>query len=435
MKRKAIGIILAAATVLSLAMPGCSSSGQETGKSSSAQAAGSQGGEGQKAEFTWVHHMEEDGKKNWVKYCADTYMKAHPNVKVNVEMIPNDNYLSMLKTRIASNNAPMIFDLDRVNTLDFQKADHLTDVSDTKGLKENFEKDILAQGQVEGTQYGVPLDISAYGVFYNKDIFQKYNLTVPKTADEFKKVCQTLKSNGVQPLGAAFSESWCQKHFCYAHLYINCVENNADWFSQKMSLKSTFASDSAFKKSITDMASYKEFWGKDPFSTSWNDVLNGIATGKIAMTINGSWTIAGILGINSKANIGTFAYPVSNNVAQTQIRYEPGNNFCIYKTTDAGKLAAAKDFFSFLCSTDSAKYYAKSANTLTACKVDVDMIPPINDIKAYTGKQVYNMIAVSEFNAEYLTSFNDVTTKALQKDKFDVDSYAKGLDGAFTAIK
>ena len=435
---KAAALCGAGAAAASMAACGSASSAATAAPASStaaSAAAGAASASGKKVEFTWIHHMEEEGKQDWVKHSADEYMKQNPNVTIDIEMIPNDDFLTTLKTRIASDDAPMIFDLDRVNTIDFQEAGHLADVSDTEGLEKNFDANILAQGQVDGVQCGVPLDVSAYGIFYNKDIFDKYGLKIPTTADELTKVCDTLAQNGVQPLGAPFSESWCQKHFCYAYTYIYCVENNADWFSQKMALTSTFASDDAFKSAISEMATYKKYWGDDPFSTSWNDVLSGIATGTIAMTINGSWTIAGILSINPDANIGTFAMPVSNDTAQTQLRIEPGNNFCVYNSSDADLLAAAKGFYTYLCSVESAEYYAKAANGLTGCTVDVETIAPVNDINAYKGDQVYEMIAITEFNAEYLTSFNDTTTKYLQADKFDVDGYAAALDSAFTAIK
>ncbi|WP_320129423.1 ABC transporter substrate-binding protein [uncultured Sphaerochaeta sp.] len=127
----------------------------------------------------------------------------HPNVKINIEMVPNDNFLTMLKTKIASNDAPMIFDLDRINTLEFAKAGNLADVSATEGLKENFSADILSQGKIGSTLYGVPLDVSAYGIFYNKDVFDKYGLQIPTTDSELKKVCETLLANGITPFGAS----------------------------------------------------------------------------------------------------------------------------------------------------------------------------------------------------------------------------------------
>ena len=47
-------------------------------------------------------------------------------------------------------------------------------------------------------------------VDYNKAMFQKYNLTPPKTYAEFKALCQKLLDNGVQPLYEPVSDGWHQ---------------------------------------------------------------------------------------------------------------------------------------------------------------------------------------------------------------------------------
>ncbi len=391
--------------------------------------------EDEKVEFTWMHHLQEVGKQDWIQNSVKEYTAKHPNVTINIENVKADQYTTMLKTKIASGDAPMIFDLDRSNTIEFTNAGHLADVSDIEGLKENFDEQILAQGQVNSSQYGVPLDVNGYGVFYNKDIFQKYGLSIPKTNDELLQVCETLSKNGVTPLGAAFSEAWCLRQFFTAYLDIFSVESNSEWYTQKMALKNNFSNDKAFKDAMSTVYSYKKYWGSDPFSTSWNDVLNKLATGEVAMTINASWTIDGVLGINPEANLGTFAVPVSNDPAQTKIRIKPGNNYCVYKNEDEKKLAVAKDFFAYLCSKESAEYYAVAAHGLTGCNVDVDVIEPINDITAYEGDYRYVQSAVTTFNSAYLTSIEDLTTQFMMEKSFDVNAYAQKLDKAFAAVQ
>jgi hypothetical protein len=39
-------------------------------------------------------------------------------------------------------------------------------------------------------------------------IFAKYNLSVPKTFDDFEKVCATLKQNGITPVYEPVSDGW-----------------------------------------------------------------------------------------------------------------------------------------------------------------------------------------------------------------------------------
>ena len=60
-----------------------------------------------------------------------------------------------------------------------------------------------------GHVYGLPFG-TAYvtGCFYNKKIFKEYGLEVPKTQQEFDKVCDTLAEKGITPLFIAGGDVW-----------------------------------------------------------------------------------------------------------------------------------------------------------------------------------------------------------------------------------
>ena len=57
-------------------------------------------------------------------------------------------------------------------------------------------------GQVDGVTYMTPSALGdAYGVYYNKDIFDQVGITEePKTWMELLAVCQKLKDAGIQPI-------------------------------------------------------------------------------------------------------------------------------------------------------------------------------------------------------------------------------------------
>lgn len=52
------------------------------------------------------------------------------------------------------------------------------------------------------TWYGVPSYAEYQMVYFNKDLFAKYNVKIPKTFDEFVEACQKFKDAGIQPIGA-----------------------------------------------------------------------------------------------------------------------------------------------------------------------------------------------------------------------------------------
>ena len=57
-----------------------------------------------------------------------------------------------------------------------------------------------AKTGLDGKMYCISYDMVETGIYYNKDIFRKLHLTVPRTWDEFETVMRTLRAAGYTPL-------------------------------------------------------------------------------------------------------------------------------------------------------------------------------------------------------------------------------------------
>ena len=189
----------------------------------------------------------EEGIKTWMNEMVEKFNSENPDVKVVVETIPYASYDQTLKTKIGSEDAPMIFDLaGQAYYQEYAEAGHLYDVTGIDGI-ENIQESCLPDGQVDGKQYAIPLDTNGYAIFYNKGIFDEYNLEVPKTISELKAICETLTENGIQPFAAPMQELWGLQE--YVDVSGFPVFGTKEWFTDKMELKSNFSDDELFERS------------------------------------------------------------------------------------------------------------------------------------------------------------------------------------------
>ena len=172
---------------------------------------------------------------------------------------------------------------------------------------------------VNGQQYCVPLNVSYWGMFYNKHVFGKYGLTPPTTWAQFLNVAQTLKSHGVTP----FYETSTLFTFV--------------WFEQLLA-----GSDPALYNDLsTGKASYTSP-GVVSVMKQWQSFINdgymsspGVTTdpsvmlqqGQVAMVPDGSWFNTSMTQLKLKAgtDYGFFIIPnVNPSLAKTSVIFESG---------------------------------------------------------------------------------------------------------------
>ncbi len=161
-----------------------------------------------------------------------------------------------------------------------------------------------------------------------------------------------------------------------------------------------------------------------------------VATGKAAMTLNGSWAIDGILSINPDAKIGAFAFPTSDDPSGAVMVVKPGSSYCVYNNTkNKAVMDAAYDFFAYMSSKESAEIFAKSAHGLTGAKIDGKTdIEGLNDINSYEGNKLYVQSNLVVFTPEYQNTLFETLTQYAMKDSFDVNAFCKELDVKFKAL-
>lgn len=389
---------------------------------------------GKQITITWLNHMQEAGKKAWVEFVVSKFEEENPNIKVNIETVGADSYITVLQTKIASDDAPAVFDLytnDDVKM--YHESGYLYDLVDIESIKK-IDEQLLLSGQINGVQLGVPMETSGYGVFYNKDIFDEYGITEPKTLTELYDICETLKEKGMQPFAAPMSEQWALALYARTVNDIISVMPDKDWYVKKTKLSENFSDDEDFKKAMEIYASFKPYWGNDPFGTSWDNAQDMVANGNAAMLIHGSWAVDGILSKNPDCNIGIFAMPVSDEANNAKMVKEPGSILVCFKNDDPEIQEAGAKLFNAIYSEESQKNYAEGAKQMPALAGNYDMLEPLKMIMDYPEEQSFMESGVQKFTNEYEDIFYEAIAAASMEETFDVEKLCTQLDKQFSAI-
>ena len=182
------------------------------------------------------------------------------------------------------------------------------------GLIAELPEDLAAQVSttctVDGKTYGVCALGTTTGIVYNKEIFRQLGLSVPTTYDEFLHICETLKQNGITPLGVAGKDLWHFEYWLNHFLRAEILSKEPDFLAQCSSGQRSWNDPliTGLLTSINDLfrlGYVNESWPSTPDSA----LAVHLADGQVAMVFSGPWLASGALSINPALEFGWFYVP------------------------------------------------------------------------------------------------------------------------------
>lgn len=129
-----------------------------------------------------------------LKPLLKEFEKENPDIKVNFLHFPQ-NYFQKIHLLFASNTAPDVVFINNLNIPLY--ADYLEDLTD-KINTENFYPKSLEVLSYNGKLLAVPRDVSNLLIYYNKDVFDRFNIPYPKSEwslDDLIKICEKFKES------------------------------------------------------------------------------------------------------------------------------------------------------------------------------------------------------------------------------------------------
>lgn len=245
-----------------------------------------------KTVITWWTIWTNDPNKTLGEEIQKNYMAANPNVEIQMTVLENEAFKQKIATVMQSGNPPDIFQSWGGGVMnEYAKAGLLKDISaQLKGawLDSLGGKGVVGLYGYNDKYYGVPYDMGAVGIWYNKEMFKAVGYEKPPaTWDELLDCISKLKKSGVTPIALGEGDKW-PGHYWWVYLAARLGGKEA--FDLAYSRKGSFT-DAPFVKAgemLLQLVNMEPF--QDGFlGATYTDQASLVGNGIAAMELMGQW--------------------------------------------------------------------------------------------------------------------------------------------------
>ncbi|TVY07920.1 ABC transporter substrate-binding protein [Paenibacillus cremeus] len=147
----------------------------------------------------------------YTKAVIEAFQKKNPNIKVEFNPGNNDFEDGSIQALLRSGSGPDVMVASsgpgRIGLL--ADAGLILPIEDTLkkyNIESRYQKWVIDQTRTQGhgKVFELVEGVDVFSVYYNKEMFAKYNLKPPTTWEEFLDICAKLKSAKVPPIAAGF---------------------------------------------------------------------------------------------------------------------------------------------------------------------------------------------------------------------------------------
>jgi multiple sugar transport system substrate-binding protein/raffinose/stachyose/melibiose transport system substrate-binding protein len=239
------------------------------------------------------------------------FEEANPTIDVIHSIVAHEDFKQAIRAYLTASTPPDVlswfggnrarFFIDKGLIMD------ISDVWASEGWNDSYSKGFKALSSVDDKQYFLPTSYYWWAVYYNKVVFEQYDLTPPTTWDEFLTVCETLKQNGVTPITIGNKYPWTSAGwFDYLDMRINGPEFHINLMlgTEKYDDPKVKAVFMAWKELLDN-----GYFNADSLSYAWQEVLPTMVSGEAAMYLMGQFIMDSIPEEN-QADFDFFRFPI-----------------------------------------------------------------------------------------------------------------------------
>lgn len=298
----------------------------------------------------------------FAEFKAD-FEKKNPNIILDMTYIDDNNNNSAAK--LAAGTAPDIIGVDANRV----KGGFALDLTGQPFIDRLTDTAKLSVQEPDGKFYKVPLDTWFQGIMYNKKIFAENNIEVPKTWDEFIKVCEKLKAAGIKPISAGNKAGDVLGKEAIGVILSTGAINEPDIEAGKATYSERW------KAGLTEWYKIVQagYEGTDSFGMTVDDMINEFLAGKVAMIDMGNWQVADMHEKAPDLEFDTMPYPSVEAGQDRWIVGGSGGGFGVYAQSKHKEEALA--FLDYVMTPEGNALYTKASQggpTVKGVETEID---------------------------------------------------------------
>ncbi|AGX04016.1 hypothetical protein B14911_09752 [Bacillus sp. NRRL B-14911] len=338
-------------------MAGCNSSVDSGSKSN-----------GDDVVIDFFHRWPNEPRKSFYDQKIKEFEESHPGVTINVDSVLNDSYKEKIRVLVSNDGLPEIFsswsDSFAENLVSSGRIKELNDI-----MNENTEwSGSILESQYAGftfddSTYGIPFTVDGKAFFYNKEIFEKNNIKVPKTYDELVDVLEQLKSAGYEtPVVEGLTNAWAISHYL-GTIFDRVVDPEVREADYNLESDTPYT-DEGYIRGLEIFQELTGFMGDVSTAIDHEAARNMFAAGEVPILYM-QFAEVGLVQDIGDVDIGFFNFPeVTDGAGRADSLTGAPEGWMLSK--DAPKEAV--EFLKFLTSEETAQEFTKADGQLNAVK-------------------------------------------------------------------
>ena len=256
-------------------------------------------------------------------------MERDENIRVDIQVIPDDQYQNLLQIKLTSKEVPDLFMHNAPeHYMSLMVDSTCVDLSGESWVSDMVNPDIVTDGN--GKVWAMPQESGSFfgAMYYNADLLRDLGIVdpQPKTFEEFKDLLVEIqeKSPDTIPLFMNHRDNWTTQVYMTCGYSIALGDRGPDTYNRIMANELSFSEVPEFKMVLDDFYSLisEGYVNEDHLSAGYDEGLAAVASGKAAMIYNGEWAVSSLEA--EGAEIGCFPVPWGENNSLSTGAYVQG---------------------------------------------------------------------------------------------------------------